>query len=228
MKKGIFITGTDTDIGKTFVAAGIAAMLVDHGIDVGVFKPMLSGMKRDDPRSDAMILKTMSKDTNSLECINPFQFDAPLAPYIAQQLEGKTIMKQDVIDKWDQVKVTHDFFIVEGAGGLAVPYGENYLVSDLAFEIKLPLVIVARPNLGTVNHTCLTVEYARQKGLDVLGVIINGLKQNEAGEAEKTNPKLIEQFCRVPVLGVIPWMDTTDRSTIIKIMNQNLQLNYFL
>ncbi|WP_339062996.1 dethiobiotin synthase [Tepidibacillus marianensis] len=228
MKKGIFITGTDTDIGKTFVAAGIAAMLVDHGIDVGVFKPMLSGMKRDDPHSDAMILKTMSKDNNSIESINPFQFDAPLAPFVAQQLEGKTVTKQDIIDKWDQVKATHDFFIVEGVGGLAVPYGENYLVSDLAVEMKLPLVIVARPNLGTVNHTCLTVEYARQKGLDVLGVIINGLKQNEAGEAEKTNPKLIEKFCQVPVLGVIPWVDTPDRSTIIKIMNQNLQLNHFL
>lgn len=224
MRNGIFVTGTDTEVGKTFVTGALAAALAEDGHDVGVFKPMLSGTTREEPASDAYYLKMMAKDTNPLHIITPFQFDEPLAPYLAAKRAGQRIPFADVLTAWENVKPSHDFFLVEGAGGLAVPLGEDYLVADVAKAMGLPLVIVARPNLGTVNHTLLTIAYAKQKGLDVLGVVINGLKQDEAGTAEKTNPELLAQFSPVPVLGVLPWMETKERQHIIQMIQKHLDL----
>jgi dethiobiotin synthetase len=225
MGTGIFITGTDTDVGKTFIAAGISAALSARGIDVGVYKPMLSGMDRTDKNSDAMILKTMSADTSPIEDITPFHFKEPLAPYIAAKLQGISISKSDIMSHWETVKNRHEFFIVEGAGGISVPYGEDFLVSDIAVEIGFPIVVVARANLGTVNHTYLTIEYAKRLGLDILGVIINGLDQSRAGIAETTNPKLIEKLCNVSILGIIPQMHNVTKEKIIQTFEHNLDID---
>ncbi|MGM7681923.1 dethiobiotin synthase [Cytobacillus sp. Hm23] len=228
MSSGIFVTGTDTEIGKTFVTGALAAVLKDRGHDVGVFKPMLSGMSREDAQSDAACLKKMSLDGNSLEDINPYQFEEPLAPYVAARREGRHVSLDDVIASWHRVKKTHSTFLIEGAGGLAVPLGKNYLVSDVAKEIGLPLLIVARPNLGTVNHTLLTIEFAKRSGLHVLGVIINGLKEDEYGIAEETNPALIEEFTDVPVLGVMPWMEGATREQVVDMVNEKIKITSLL
>ncbi|RBW68316.1 dethiobiotin synthase [Bacillus taeanensis] len=227
MGKGIFVTGTDTEIGKTFVTGGIAAALKESGHDVGVFKPMLSGTKREDPESDASYLKRMAEDANTLEEINPFQFDEPLAPYAAAKRAGKKVALDEVLAAWKKVKSRHDIFLVEGAGGLAVPLGKDYLVSDVAKAIGFPLLITARPSLGTVNHTLLTIDYAKRAGLRVLGVVINGLKEDEIGIAEETNPALIEQFSGVPVLGVLPWMENVSRKQTIAMIQERLDLTKF-
>ncbi|MEI5907497.1 dethiobiotin synthase [Bacillus spongiae] len=227
MSKGIFVTGTDTEIGKTFITGGIAAALKEAGHDVGVFKPMLSGVNRENPESDAFYLKRMSQDNTPLEKINPYCFPEPLAPYVAAKRQGEHVTKEELVRAWEQIKNQHEFYFIEGAGGLAVPLGENYLVSDLAKEIGLPILIVARPSLGTVNHTLLTIEYAKQAGLNVLGVIINGLKK-ESGIAEATNPSLIEQFSGVPVLGVVPWMEHFNREDIVNMMMDRVNLTYLL
>ncbi|WP_101845338.1 dethiobiotin synthase [Halobacillus sp. Marseille-P3879] len=228
MAQGIFVTGTDTGIGKTFVAAGIAAALSKKGVDVGVFKPMLSGDKREDPQSDTMILKSMSGDPSPPSDITPFQFDEPLAPYLAAKRQNISVKQSDVINTWNHIKHRHSFNIVEGAGGIAVPYGEDFLVSDIMKDINLPVLIVAGPNLGTVNHTFLTVDYARRCGLNVIGVIINGFNSTKLEVAEHTNPELIEQFCKVPVLGIIPQTEKKDKKTIVELFQSTINLSLLI
>ncbi|MCP3028635.1 dethiobiotin synthase [Halobacillus sp. A5] len=227
MGQGIFVTGTDTGIGKTFVAAGVAAALSEKGVDVGVFKPMLSGENREDPASDTMILKSMSGDESPPSDITPFQFDEPLAPYLAAKRQNISVKQSDVLNSWNHIKHRHSFNIVEGAGGIAVPYGEDFLVSDVMKDINLSVLVVARPNLGTVNHTFLTVDYARRCGLNVLGVVINGFNSARAEAADYTNPELIEQFCKVPVLGIIPQTDKIDKKTLVELFQSKMDLSFF-
>src|SRR5699024_2098571 len=124
-QNGLFITGTDTDVGKTFVGGGMAAILKKYGKDVGVFKPMLSGESRENPTSDTSILKTMSGDRNTFEQITPFQFAEPLAPYVAAKRAGQHISLTQIMQAWKNIKETHEYFIVEGAGGLGVPLGKD-------------------------------------------------------------------------------------------------------
>lgn len=228
MRKGIFVTGTDTDVGKTFVSAGIASLLKEQGVDIGVFKPMMSGVRREDPQSDAYILKEMSGDEQPLDQINPFVFDEPLAPYVAQARMGLNITMDDILDHWQRIRNRHTFYLVEGAGGLAVPLGANFLVADLAKALDFPLLIVARPHLGTVNHVLLTISYAKHLGLDVLGIILNGFREDQLGVAEQTNPDLIREFTDVPILGMIPYMKTSSRDEQESLFAKNIDLSALL
>ncbi|AIF42929.1 MULTISPECIES: dethiobiotin synthase [Virgibacillus] len=225
--KGLFVTGTDTGIGKTFVGGGIAGALRKQGINVGVFKPMLSGEKRDEPMSDTAILKKISGDNNSYEQITPFQFNEPLAPYIAAKREGKTISLEAIMDSWNAIKETHEFFIVEGAGGLGVPFGKNYLAADVAKAIGFPLLIIARVDLGTVNHTWLTVQIAKSMGLEIAGIVLNGLEEGNQGIAEETNPDLIEEMTGIPVLAVLPKLTTFNHEYLIEKIHDLIPLHYF-
>ncbi|MDA3130466.1 dethiobiotin synthase [Aliibacillus thermotolerans] len=206
-QRGLFITGTDTGVGKTLITAALGRMLSEEGLDVRMFKPMMSGVKREDAQSDAAILQKFVPGKLSLEQMNPFQFNAPLSPYMAAKKEGKSVSFQRVIEAWETIKNNHSYYLVEGAGGLAVPLGEHYTVADVAKALRFPLLIVARPTLGTVNHVLLTIEYAKTKGLDVLGVILNETNVNNQDDCSKEdNPHLIETFGRVSVLGSIPYI----------------------
>ncbi|WP_413374873.1 dethiobiotin synthase [Alkalihalobacillus sp. 1P02AB] len=210
--RGIFVTGTDTGVGKTVISSGIAAVLKEEGIDIGVFKPMLSGINRSNPMSDTAWLKRMSNTSLTLEEITPFQFEKPLAPAIAQELEGTNIKLEDIIKNWKQIRKKHNYFIIEGAGGIAVPLGQGFLVSDLIKALDLPVLIVARSQLGTINHTFLTIEYAKRLGLSVIGVIINGMNDNP-NLFEDRNPLLLKQMSNIPILGITPKItDLTDES----------------
>ncbi|MCF6094288.1 dethiobiotin synthase [Microaerobacter geothermalis] len=228
MRKGLFVTGTDTDVGKTFVTSAIAGALRKMGIDVGVFKPMQSGTRREDPNSDAFILKATSEDSSPLEDIAPFTFEEPLAPYVAAKRQGLDISLEEVLQVWRRREKEHEFFLVEGAGGLAVPLGRSYLVSDVAKAIGLPLLIVARPDLGTVNHTLLTIQFAKSMGLEIVGVIVNGLMEEQQSVAEQTNPALIEEFSGIPVLGVIPRVYQKDFEWIIRMLCDHISMNKIL
>ncbi|EGL81522.1 Dethiobiotin synthetase [Caldalkalibacillus thermarum TA2.A1] len=224
MTKGFFITGTDTGVGKTFVAAALAAYLKQQGQDVGVFKPMMSGIQREHPHSDAFLLKTMSGDTNPVEQINPFQFDEPLAPYLAAKRAQREVSFVQLVEAWHQVRDSHAFFLVEGAGGLAVPMGPNYLVADVAKLIDLPLIVVARPNLGTINHTLLTLHFAQSKGLAVAGVLFNGYDPEAGDLAQDTNPSLLAEWSDVPVLGIIPRTEHHSAQALAKLVAECIDL----
>lgn len=221
--KGFFVTGTDTDVGKTIISSGIAAVLKEKKIDVGVFKPLLSGVSREDPASDTSLLKQLSQTSLSYEEITPFAFKEPLAPYVAGKLEGKIVRIEEVLTHWEKIRGKHEFFVVEGAGGISVPLGEQFLVSDLMQAIQLPIVIVARPNLGTFNQIFLTVHYAKSLGLTVAGIVINGISDHP-NLAEKTNPKLIEELCGVPILGITPKLKEVTKENIKKMVKEHIDV----
>jgi dethiobiotin synthetase len=123
--------------------------------------------------------------------------------------------------RWNDIKPIHSFFIVEGAGGISVQLGKHFLVSDLIKSINLPIIIVARPNLGTLNHTFLTVHYAKSQGIKIAGIIINGMNDNP-GLDEQTNPKSIEEMCGVPILGIVPKLKEITKENIEMVVNQHL------
>ena len=207
---GIFITGTDTGVGKTAVAGGLAGALADKGLRVGVMKPIQSGAGFRNgtfysPDAEFMIAACGAQDEMELVC--PVMLREPLAPSVAADIEGKTIDLDIIKNAYLELERRHDIVIVEGAGGIAVPIKDNFLYSDLIKCLGIPAIIVARAGLGTINHTFLTVEYAKTCGISVTGVIINDFK---GGMAEETNPGIIEGLTGVPILGIIPHDDTID------------------
>ena len=211
--RGIFVTGTDTGVGKTVVAAGLVAAMKRAGWNVGVMKPVTTGgvRRREGLASeDAEFLAHVADAPETLRTIAPVVLAEPLAPTVAARRAGVTIDLGAVRSAFEAIAAAHDVVVVEGIGGLMVPILEGYRVADLAGEMNLPLVVVARPNLGTINHTVLTVEAARAAALRVLGIIINGLDADAAGIAEETNPAELMRETGVPVLTVVPKDPETD------------------
>jgi dethiobiotin synthetase len=188
--RGYFVTATDTAVGKTVVTAGLATALRARGRDVAVFKPVQSGALADDPSGDAALL--------SADCI--YAFSAPLAPLVAARAEGRTIALEPIVKRAEELGREHELLLVEGAGGLLVPLAEDLDLADLAVALGLPLVVVARAGLGTVNHTLLTIEAARVRGLELAGVILNG----KSDESTADNAALIEAGSGVRVLAQVP------------------------
>ncbi len=195
MYKGIFITGTDTGVGKTYIAAALAQALKQRGVSAGVMKPIASG-DRDDIKK---LLEAADIDEN-LERVNPLFLKYPLAPLIAARLSGKNIDLNLVWKNYALLKKKYEFMIVEGAGGLLTPIKKNYSVLDMIKHFGLPVIVVARPYLGTINHTLLTVDKLRQHKVAVAGIIMS-CSQNTT-LAEQTNPSLIEELTGLPVLDV--------------------------
>ena len=205
---GIFITGTDTEIGKTVVAGGLAAALKAAGINVGVMKPIASGgveHKGGIVSEDAIFLKHAAQVDDALDLINPICLRHPLAPSVAAEIEGVSIDLQQIDKAFTKLCQRHEFMVVEGVGGIAVPICEEMLVADIAQRFQLPLLIVSRPNLGTINHTVLTVEFARSYNLEICGIVLNASQEASKGLAEETNPKELERLTRLPILGTVPF-----------------------
>jgi dethiobiotin synthetase len=206
MIKGIFVTGTDTGVGKTYVARGIARTLKQTGIDVGVMKPAETGCHRRAGRlvpADAAGLMRSARVDDRLELVNPYQFSRPLAPSLAAAREGKRIDPDRIITSFRTLSRRHDFMIVEGAGGIMAPLSGDYLFLDLAADLRLPVMIVSRPGLGTINHTLLTISAIKARGLKICGIVINYAGDGKNGLAERTARPAIETLSGVRVLGVV-------------------------
>lgn len=202
MYKGLFITGTDTEIGKTYIACGLAEALVNYGISVGVMKPVATGDKGFSP--DAKLLMQSAGISDNKNDINPYLFSIPAAPLVSAQSIGEKISIQKIISSYHRLKQKYDFMLVEGAGGLLVPITPKNTIAELAIKMKLPLLIVARGALGTINHTLLTVSYAQSRNIPIFGIIINHSKPVES-VAQKTVAKTISQFTNIPILCEIPY-----------------------
>lgn len=198
--RGIFVTGTDTDVGKTFVACGIAAALKRRGVDAGVMKPISSG-GAEDARS---LIRAAAVD-DSLDLVSPIRLKEPLSPHLAARRQGIRIDLRAIDQAWRELKGRHEIVIVEGAGGLLVPIRDGFTMADLAKRLKLPLLIVARDALGTINHTTLTVEAARSRGLKILGVVVNRSRPGRPDLAERLNPDAIAKAAKVDVIASVPW-----------------------
>jgi dethiobiotin synthetase len=194
--RGFFVTGTDTAVGKTVVTGGLARALRAEGRSVGILKPVQSGARADDPAGDAALL--------AATCV--YAFEAPLAPLVAAQVEGATVELEPIVRAAERLAAANDVLLVEGAGGLLVPLADGLLVADVARALALPLVVVARAGLGTVNHVLLTLEAARARGLEVAAVVLNG--DEDASTPE--NPDLIGAFGGKPLLLRVPTTDTPE------------------
>lgn len=204
--QGIFITGTDTGVGKTVVAAALAGALRRRGVDAGVMKPFQTGAV---PQTegwfapDAHFLASVAGVDDPTELICPTTLEAPLSPSVAAALAGRPVRVADTLPAFHELCRRHAFIIVEGAGGLAVPIEGRATMRDLAAAMGLPVLIVARPSLGTLNHTALTVEYARAGGLAVAGIVFSNFPA-EPGLAEQTNGDAVQALTGIPFLGVVP------------------------
>ncbi len=192
--KGVFITGTDTGVGKTWVACDLARKLRAKGLRVGVLKPAESGSG-----GDALALKRASGSPFPLDVIRPYHFKAPLAPAVAAEAEGRRISLAVIRKAYARIRRDSDVVLIEGAGGLLVPYGHRLDAAGIAASLGLPLVIVARRGLGTVNHSLLTLEAARTRRLPVLAVVLSGATTAE-DPSVKTNAASIRRWGKSPVV----------------------------
>ncbi len=208
MNKGIFITATDTGVGKTYIASGIAAELLRRGVDVGVMKPAETGCSMRGGRLvplDAKHLMKAAGVNDPIALVNPYRFHRPLAPSVAARLSGKRIEPDKIISASRDLSRRHDFMIVEGAGGIMVPLRGAYTFLDLAQELAIPVLVVARPGLGTINHTLLTVAALGRRRLRISGIVINYAVKQKSGLAENTNPEVIQRISGLKIVGTIPF-----------------------
>ncbi|MDP6924596.1 MAG: dethiobiotin synthase [Candidatus Scalindua sp.] len=204
MEKGVFVTGCDTGVGKTVIAGAIAASMKAHGLDVGVMKPVASGAKEIENKlvsGDAVYLRKIIDSTDDDALVNPILLKPPIAPTIAASKAGIPIDIDKILKAYEALTNRHDFVVVEGVGGLMVPIDDTHFVADLARKMDLALVIVTGDYLGAINHTLLTIEYARNRNLRIKGIVINMLKNGDDFVRE------IEKYSSVPVLGTIPFKE---------------------
>lgn len=204
---GLFITGTDTGIGKTVITGAIARHLRLRGRRVAVSKPIASGCVRRREglvSEDAEYIAHCADTPHPLDIVCPQRFEEPLAPAVAAARAGEVVDWPAVERSLDVMTADADCILVEGAGGIMVPLDETATVLDLIVWCGLPTVVVARPNLGTINHTVLTVHRLRDAGVTVAGVVINRYPADGAGVAEETSPRWIERLARTQVLCLVP------------------------
>ena len=202
LPKAVFITGTDTGVGKTAVTAALAAFLWEKGLVTGVIKPFQTGTELEGLSDAEFIYKFLGRDCLLSE-VSPCRLRAPLSPYRAAAIEGIDIPLEDIVEHTRDYISRNEVTLVEGAGGLCVPVTRSYMMADLAVDLDASMIIVTRPGLGTLNHTVLSLEYARQRGARVLGVVINGFPE-PADLASATNPAVLRDVFSVDILGVIP------------------------
>ena len=210
---GYFITGTDTGVGKTVVAGALAVVLRRRGVDVGVMKPVATGCERRREglvSPDAEFLAKAADAPEPLETISPVRFAEPLAPTVAAARAGREVDLHAVWTAWERLRRAHPVMLVEGIGGALCPVTARQKVADLARRFNLPVLVVARPGLGTINHTAMAVEVLRARRLEVAGVIINRYNRDTEDVAELTNPDEIQSATGAAVLGLVPEDGHTD------------------
>lgn len=202
--RGLFITGTDTGVGKTMVTAALACYFRQRGLKVGVMKPCETGVADPQrPGEDARLLRWAAGNADADELLAPYRFREPLAPALAAERAGAWIDPTRIVAACAELSQGKDLMLVEGAGGLMVPLRGGFLVADLARQLALPLLVVARPGLGTLNHTLLTVFAARAMELPLAGFIVNRMPE-QPGVAEREAPHLLASLASADLLGVLP------------------------
>ena len=205
--KSVFITGTDTEVGKTVVTGLLAKFLADKGISVITQKWIQTGSESF-PADIETHLKLMGKDKASIEkyltLICPYIFKLPASPHLAAALENKKIDPCKIKKAFTELKNKFDTVIVEGIGGALVPFSEKELLIDIAMDLDIPIIIVVKNKLGAINHTLLTIEALQNRNMKILGVIFNSA-ENENEQIAADNPKIINALTQVKVLGTLPW-----------------------
>ncbi len=202
MSAGLFVTGTDTGVGKTLVACALLRALHARGIDAGAMKPVETGVGPEGPL-DAIALREASGAKDPLDLVCPQRFALPAAPNVAAEAEGRRVDLAAIDAAYAQLAARHAWMVVEGAGGLLVPVDDATSMAELASRLGLPLLLVARAALGTINHTRLSVEVARARGLHVAGVVVSHA-DGVLSDADAANLGALRREPGLPWLGEIP------------------------
>lgn len=210
MTKGIFITGTDTEVGKTVVTAGLMYLLRSKGYNATYFKAALSGYFKDGHRiiCDASFVRKVSDLQENLENITPYMYKTPVSPHLAGNIENNPINIEKVKEKYNYLKKKYDYIIAEGSGGIICPLIDNekgvYLLEDLIRDLNMDVIVVARAGVGTINHTILTIKYMDNLGIKVKGIIINGYEDSLACN---DNINMIRRLIDTPILAVVNFIN---------------------
>jgi len=213
----IFITGTDTGVGKTIVSAALARHFTSKGLRVGIMKPIETGVRDISALgSDAALLRWAARSEDPEQLITPYRFELPASPHQAATAAGVSIDVQVIAEAFHRLRQGKDVIFVEGAGGLMVPIRGGFLMADLAAQLDLPLLVVTRPGLGTLNHTLLTTFAARAMGLPLSGLMINGMP-GEPDQIEAEAPHLLAATASADLLGVLPVVGGSDEEKVIQL-----------
>ncbi len=222
MSRGIFVTGTDTGVGKTIVSAALARRLLQKGCSVGVMKPVETGVQPDPlPESDAGRLMAAAQVNDALDLVCPYRFHAPLAPFAAAQIEGRSIEAQDILRRFERLASRYSCVVVEGAGGLLVPMGQDWSMRDLIARLGVPVVLVGRAGLGGINHALLTLESLQREHIEVLALVLNETRRPTTTLVQQqqasSTVSVLRERAGVPVLGPLPYQAQLDRDWSVAI-----------
>ncbi len=225
---GIFITGTDTNVGKTMIAAAFSWLIRRKGIDVGVMKPFATAQKIFSKRYKSIDTATLAKAAHVRDAdeeINPFFYQVPAAPIMAARIANQSTPSiSAAVKAFNKLASKHEFMIVEGIGGIMVPLTRGAYVADLARALKLPTIIVARATLGTLNHIILTIQICRCYGLNVQGIIVNGMPER-CGIVQKNLVLTIEELTDIQVLCVIPRIKNITYKTLGSFIEKRVSMS---
>lgn len=209
MNRAVFITGTDTGVGKTVVTAALCRCLLRQGIDTGVMKPIETGVASSSSMfSDAVRLKTTAGTHDSLALIRPYRFRAPIAPLMASRLARTPIDLQRITAAFRRLHALHSVLLVEGVGGVQVPLTPSQDVLDLITRLKVPVVVVGRVSLGGINHARLTIDALARRQVPVMALMLNrpaGTRDAHTARQEHSTVTLLQERLGVPVLGPLPY-----------------------
>ncbi len=226
--KSIFIAGTDTDVGKTYITAGLGATLRKMGIDVGVMKPFAAGrtpQKKGYKSEDAEILSRAAQVCDPENLVNPQFFPIPASPYTAwKSLKIKPKISA-VLSSFKKLSKRHDMLLVEGMGGVMTPILREYYITSLIREMGIPAVIVTKTRIGTVNHTIMTAKMCEKYKIPVKGIIINNF---DKGYPVKELRRDLQSLTGIPVLGSIPFIKNMSDSALFKIFKKNIDFKLLL
>lgn len=209
-RKGLFVTGTDTGVGKTVIACGLARLAREKGLRVVAVKPVETGCPVVEGRlfpQDGAALRAAAGDILSLDETTPFRFSFPASPYRSSVMESVRLKTADMAEHVVSLSERGDFIIVEGAGGVLVPVEEGRFMTDLMTRLSLPVLLVGRTALGTINHTLLSLEALKARGLTVAGVILSA-SSAEPGPEEEYTARDLAVLCRPVPLAVLPFTKT--------------------
>ncbi len=225
MKKGYFITGTDTSIGKTFVSCALLQAFADKGVNVGAMKPIAAGCDQtiDGWRNDdALQLMRYTNVELSYQQVNPVALPSPVAPHLASEYLNQTVTIEKLTGYFESIKNSADYFIVEGAGGWLVPLNDNESMADIPKAFGLDIILVVGIRLGCLNHALLTAAAIEQSGNHLIGWVANIIDPDML-MIEK-NILTLKKSIKAPLLGTLPHMDTKE----IDVASQKLDVNFLL
>ena len=225
--KSYFISGTDTDVGKTYVMSGLAAAFRKMGIDIGVMKPFAAGTEQKSgfKSEDIQILAKAAQVNDPEQLLNPQFFSIPASPFTASKNLGVTVDVNLILDSFKKLSNMHDMLLVEGMGGIMTPILKDYFVTDLIKDMNLETIIITRSRIGTVNHTIMTCKMCEKYKIPVKGIIINNFDDGYPVTELKRD---LQNLTGIKVLGSIPFIKNMSDASLYRIFKKNIDMNYLI